>query len=213
MTDAARAADAHIWEREEANWYVEPRWCTTALCMHETFRGRIFDPCAGMGNVIAGARAAGLEADGSDLVSRPEFGIRGGFDFLSGAGFLPLAFPVDNIITNPPYGVADVERYGRRRLEEQVLERALISSRSKVALFLRTAWLNSGERGEWLRRRHLYRVWIISPRPSCPPGHLVTPGEKHPTGGRIDYAWFVFLHGFDGEPSVHWLWNKGSNKT
>jgi hypothetical protein len=37
-----------------------------------------------------------------------------------------------------------------------------------------------------------------------PPGHVLEAGGK-PGNGTTDYAWFVWLRGYDGFPEVRWL--------
>lgn len=202
MNAAPKAA--HTWEREPDNWYVEPEWVTEELCRAESFTGRTVDPCAGMGNTIKGAAAAGVTIEGHDLRDRGYPGIWGGRDFLRGK-YLPGAWPVDNIISNSPYG-RNPGACGdeRPRLEEEFIRLALQRARSKVAVFLLSSWMNGAKRGEWLETLPLYRVHLVGPRPSCPPGQIIEAGEK-PGGGKGDYAWFVFLNGYHGAPSIKWI--------
>lgn len=212
MSVSAKPKSARHWEREPDNWYVEPDWVTRRLCEVEAFRGRTLDPCAGMGNTIRGARDAGVEIEGYDLRDRGYRNIKGGHDFFDHpTGLIMPSGPwcCDNIISNPPYGrnLRGVEGE-RPRLEEQFLSLALERARSKVALFLQSGWLNGAERGAWLQTLPLYRVYMVGPRPSCPPGHMIAAGHK-PGNGTGDYAWFVFLRGYEGAPTVHWLRRDG----
>ena len=190
--------------RDPDNHYVEPAWVSRRLFEVERFAGRIVDPCAGFGTMVASARLAGLQADGFDLRARAnEHGIRGGFDFFADQSpYLPGIWPADNIVSNPPYGPAAEK--GGLRLEEAFVARALDRARSKVAVFLPAKWLSGDRRGAWLESLPLYRVWFCSPRPSCPPGHVVAAGEAK-GGGTVDYAFYVFLKGFQGSPTVHFL--------
>lgn len=108
--------------------------------------------------------------------------------------------PVEFPLWSPP---------GRgKRLEERFLELALDRARSRVALFLLSGWINGAERGRWLETTPLYRIYLIGPRPSCPPGHLIAAGEK-PGNGTGDYAWLVWLKGYQGAPTVQWLRRDG----
>lgn len=204
MGGGPRLKNARLWDREPDNWYREPAWVTRALCEAEAFTGRTVDPCAGAGSTIDGAAAAGVQVEGMDLRDRGHPGVRGGVDF-----FAPFpthgVWPADNILSNPPYG-----RHpdGGRRLEERFLQLALERARSKVALFLLAGWINGAERGRWLETTPLYRIYLIGPRPSCPPGHLIAAGEKA-GNGTGDYAWLVWLKGYQGAPTVHWLRRDG----
>jgi hypothetical protein len=205
MNKIAKAA--HSWDREPDNWYVEPSWVTKRLCEVEVFSGRTADPCAGMGNIIKGASEAGVTIEGHDLRNRG-YGLLRHRDF-----FDPPAchgqWPVENIISNPPYGPNKRGVDGERpRIEEQFLLLALERTRRKIALFLPSNWINSASRGAWLRTTPLMRVYFVGPRPSCPPGHILANGGAA-GGGKQDFAWFVWLHGYDGEPSLRWLWRDG----
>lgn len=197
------------WEREADNWYVEPTWVTHKLCEVERFEGRTVDPFAGMGNVIAGALEAGVSIEGFDLRDRGYAGIRTGLDFFG--EWLPGYWPAQNIITNPPYGPVPKEDrvpHLRDRIEERAVELALSRVTSKAAFFLDAKWLNSARRGAWVSTLPLYRVYKVGPRPSCPPGHVVEAGEKA-GNGTTDFAWHVFLKGFEGAPTLHWIWRDG----
>jgi hypothetical protein len=50
----------------------------------------------------------------------------------------------------------------------------------------------------------LRRVWLLTPRPSMPPGHVIAAGET-PGGGKMDFCWLVFEHQLSGIPQIGWL--------
>lgn len=188
--------------RDPDQWYTEPAWCSERLFAVEAFSGRIVDPCAGTGRIVAAARAAGLTAEGFDLRERGIPGVRGGYDFLDRFGaYIPGTFPCGGIVFNPPYGASPDK--GGKRLEEAAIDRALERAH-KVAAFLPTTFLNGERRSRWLETTPLYRVWLCSPRPSCPPGQMVLDGTAEGSG-EIDYAWFVFLRGFQGPSTFGFL--------
>ena len=56
----------------------------------------------------------------------------------------------------------------------------------------------------WLSALPLYHIWLMTPRPSMPPGSFIEAGGKV-GGGTQDFCWLVFLQGYDGEPEVRWL--------
>ena len=207
MSDAT-PVNKHKWDREQDNFYVEPEWVTYRLCQVEKFEGMTVDPCAGGGNVVRGARSAGVMSVGSDLRERGVDGIEGGKDFFDPDCWVPGCWPVSNIISNPPYGRVpkDQQTAGYRdRLEERFVELALERTTCKVAAFLSAQWANGEKRGAWLETLPLYRIYKVGPRPACPPGHLYY-GEKANVGnGTTDFAWYVFLNGFQGAPTLHWL--------
>ncbi len=64
-----------------------------------------------------------------------------------------------------------------------------------------TARLNAAH---WLKGTPLARVWLMTPRPSMPPGHTITAGEK-PGGGKVDFCWLVWTKGRIGPADLRWL--------
>lgn len=203
-TTAPRIKSTHSFARESDNWYVEPADCTAALCRAEAFSGRTVDPCAGMGRTIEGARQAGVHIEGYDLRHRGNRTVAASRDFFS-PHQLPRMWPCENIVSNPPYGAREYVPVGeRKRLEEHFIELALERAQRKVAVFLHSTWMNGEKRQKWLSSLPLHRVYLVSPRPSCLPGHLIQAGEKA-CGGTKDYAWFVFLNGFEGDAIIRFL--------
>lgn len=185
-----RKRESNLWAREANDWYVEPLWTSARLFAEEPFTGSVYDPACGGGNIVKAAIGAGLNAYGSDLIDR-------GFPSESipptPCDFLESVTPRINIVSNPPFAVA-----------EQFVSRALLLASAKVAMLLPANWVQGDKRSRWLESTPLYRVWFITPRPSMPPGQAIAAGQK-PGNGTTDYAWFVWLKGFDGAPSIRWL--------
>jgi hypothetical protein len=181
-----RKRESNLWAREANDWYVEPEWVSARLFAEEQFEGTICDPFAGGGNIIRSAAAVGLDTIAFDIVDR-------GFPLYSIGDFLTSGSCHDNIVGNPPFALA-----------EAVLERALKNSHRKVALMLPANWVQGDKRSRMLAATPLRRVYFITPRPSMPPGHVLAAGDK-PGNGTTDYAWFVWLRGYDGSPEVRWL--------
>lgn len=185
-----RKKDAHIWERDPYDWYVEPQECSLALFDNEEFHGEIWDPACGLGRIVESARASGLSSWGSDIVVRSEF-CSERIDFLA-------SFDRDftNIVTNPPFKHA--EEFVRRSLEA-------LPNRGKAAFLLPTVWMAgfSTKRG-WLPTSPLLSVYSISPRPSMPPGRVIEAGVR-PGNGTKDFAWFVWQKGYQGEARLRFM--------
>lgn len=187
MRGPLRKRESSLWAREVDDWYVEPEWCSLRLFEEEKFEGAICDPCCGRGSIVISALKSGLVAVGSDLVDR-------GWDSTATpANFLDSLHRRDNFVCNPPFGIA-----------EKFVEHALKLSHRKVAMLLPANWVQGDKRSRWLAATPLRRVWFITPRPSMPPGHVLAAGGK-PGNGTTDYAWFVWLRGYDGAPEVRWL--------
>ncbi len=193
----ARAAKAaHVWNRDPHDWYVEPTAATTALLRVEHFVGPIWDPACGRGHIVQACWDANLQASGTDIVRRvgeeaPPWWTRE-FDFLAARAGSPaqpphLPFPAwqaTNIVTNPPYF--------RGRGTEQFIRRALEVARGKVAVFASLSFLAGSGRAKGLwKELPPHRVWIITPRPSCPPGGVLEAGAKA-EGDTKDYVWLVW---------------------
>jgi len=187
----ARKKEAHIWERDPHDWYVEPLECSLALFDLEIFSGTIWDPACGMGRIVQAANLSKLDAYGSDFIKRPGYSFDQ-LDFL----FNTPQHPFDNIVTNPPYSKA--EDFVHRAL-------SLIKNGKKVALILPLVWLSGfSSKRDWLPDSPLKKIFPISPRPSMPPAAVIQAGIR-PGNGTKDYAWFVWQNGYQGAPQVEFM--------
>jgi len=213
--------NSHVWDRQAGEWYVDPPSCAHALFGVEIFSDLIVDPCCGMGNIVRAATSCEFEAIGSDIVDRSEF-FRDAPHLLSPGpqDFLLRTDQWDgDIVMNPPYAASGD---GRMRLEEAFVAHALSICSGKVAALLPCAW--HAARRKFLDGRGLLRVWSLTPRPSMPPGAAVVSGTM-PGGGMKDFAWYVFLRGYDGPTQIGhadrsaaydsakaWHWRRGRTK-
>jgi hypothetical protein len=172
--------------RETHDFY--PTWpaATRALLSVESFSGPIWEPACGDGAMSKVLEAAGYEVISTDLINRG-YG-EGGRDFL--LEWSPLA---PNIVTNPPF-----------RWAVEFVDRALMLTKGKVALFLRLAFLEGQDRGRWFPATPLARIWIMSRRVPIQRGRMANPGKEE-GGGVIAFAWFVWDHAHEGRPEVGWL--------
>lgn len=186
---------AHVWDRQTEDWYVDPPWCSARLFEVEDFTGgTVYDPACGLRTILKSAEDRGIETFGSDLVVRSP-GVSQ-LDFLGDEA--PGRFGRHTyIVSNPPY-----------RHAQAFAERALTQAIRKVAFLLPTQWLQGDDRSRWLEGTPLRSVYFLTPRPSMPPGHVLMAGGKA-GGGTSDYAWFVWLQGFDGRADVRWLRRDG----
>jgi hypothetical protein len=180
-----RERKSHIWEKSANEWYVEEPWTNERLFDVEAFDGKVHDPCVGMGRMVDGGAKAGVDVTGTDIVQRDKrFAVR---------DFFEHNWRYDNIATNPPFGDSD-----------RFLRHALDTVERKIALLLPATWHIGSKRARMLDATPLRRVWFLAPRPSMPPGHVIQSGEE-PGGGRVDYAWYVWLRGYDGYPEMRSL--------
>jgi hypothetical protein len=188
-TQPLRKRESHLWRRDPLDWYVEPEWCSERLFAMEKFEGLVWDAAAGTGRIVDAARTAGHEAHATDIdprgytnVSRYDF-----FAVPDAQRWEPL-----NIVSNPPFGVA-----------EKFTHLALRVTQRKVAFLLPANWVQGDKRSRWLETTPLRRVLFLTPRPSMPPGAVVVSGGK-PGNGTTDYAWFIWEHGYAGKPEIGW---------
>lgn len=182
---------AHLWERDPFDWYVEPHECSAALFVLEDFVGAIWDPACGMGRIVQQARAAGLKAIGSDIISRNEL-------CAAESDFLDRTFEPEfqNIVMNPPFGQA--EDFVREAIE-------IVPHGGKVAVIVPLVWVSGfSSKRHWLPNSPLRTLYPISPRPSMPPGRVIEAGEK-PGNGTKDFAWLVWQSGYCGAASVRFM--------
>jgi hypothetical protein len=194
-----RKKDAHIWERDEYDWYVEPSECSAALFASEDFSGRVWDPACGIGRIVKSAREAGLSAVGTDIVKRDPI-CEAEIDFLRHDAIVGF----DHIVSNPPFGCA-----------ETFIQKAIntVPLGGKVAMLLPLVWLTGfSSKRDWLPESPLKTLMPISPRPSMPPGAVVVSGQKVGNGTK-DFAWFVWQRGYSEGCKVHFLntnrWKSG----
>ena len=179
---------SHVWKREPHEHYCEPSWCSERLFAVERFAGPLLDPACGFGTIVNAARKAGIEASGSDLVNRGFPGVRVD-DFLAQDWH-----PVASIVTNPPF----------KKSAEFAVHACKLAR--KVAMIIPTTRLHAAS--GWLNALPLRCVWLMTPRPSMPPGYTIAAGEK-PGGGTIDFSWVIFERGYSGQPELRWLHRDG----
>lgn len=191
-----RKRESNLWERERNDHYVEPEWCSRRLFEQEAFSGNVIDPACGFGNIVKSAQASNLDAIGYDIVRRSDF-CQVEQDFMSSEW--QAVWRPDNIVSNPLFGICDTkkDKLGFVDLALQRVER-------KCALLLPANWVQGDARSRWMASTPLRKVLFITPRPSMPPGHVIAAGVK-PGNGTTDYAWFIWLKGYDGRPEIGWL--------
>jgi len=179
MTET-RKKESHVWDIDPYNWYVEPTQSTAALLTVERFTGPVWDPSCGQGNIVSTLIAAGYEAKGTDIVRRTYAKwFSGELDFLSDHDVTGAV----NICMNPPFYKA--------KGAEAFIRKALSICTGKVAAFVDMKFLAGSGRAKGLYAElPPHRVWILTPRPSCPPGEYLLAGNEA-GGGTADWCWLV----------------------
>jgi hypothetical protein len=193
-----KSKHAHIFAKEPNGHYVEPAWCSTRLFAVERFGpdgATILDPACGFGTILRTAQDAGYQPIGADIVDRRRVDLNIKMvpffkhDFLNGE--LPIRSPIASIICNPPFDHV-----------QEFCERALATAEYKVAMIFLLRRLPAAR---WLARMPLDAIYLLTPRPSMPPGALILAGEK-PGNGSQDFCWLLFNKvETRGAPRLRWL--------
>lgn len=194
-----RPRHSHIYAKQKHGHYPEPAWCSQRLFDVEDFGPPgtlILDPACGWGTILQAAQAARFRVMGFDIVDRVQRDkLNGGrfyqFDYINGGG-IPTKSHVMSIVCNPPFD--HVQEY---------IERSMQIADYKVAMICLVRRLNAAR---WLRDWPLETVYLLTPRPSMPPGEHIMRGHK-PTGGTQDFCWLVFNNQMSRlkSPRVKWL--------
>jgi hypothetical protein len=161
------------------DYYPTPPHATRALLEQENFGRTVWEPACGDGAISKVLKQAGYRVISSDLVDR-------GYGLVQ--NFLASRRMVESIVTNPPYSLA-----------EEFVHHAMRSTTNKVALLLRLSFLESQGRYELFQETPLKAVYVFSRRLTLHRGGVV--GHS----GAVAYAWFVWQHGYRGEPRLRWF--------
>lgn len=169
-------------DREPNDYYPTPAYAMEGLLKREHFDGGIWEPACGEGNISKVLLRKGFTVHSSDKINR---------GYGAQEDFLTSNFIADNIITNPPY-----------KSSLKFILQAKKQSRKKIAMFLKTAWLESERRYDMFHDTDfpLKTVYQFSKRVSLYKG-----GVKMKNSGMIAYAWFVWDKDYIGRPSIEWI--------
>lgn len=168
--------------REKDDFYPTPPSGTHALLSVEAFDGAIREPACGDGAISRVLAASGYQVDSSDLVDRG-YG-RSRVDYLMDFSF------ADNVVTNPPF-----------KLAEQFVRHALGRTERKVAMLLRLSWLEGQARRSLFETTPLARVWVFSKRLTMHRSGVAV----STSGGMVPFAWYVWEQGHSGAPTLGWI--------
>lgn len=174
----ARPYDADFSDTE---FFPTPTWVTYALMDNEPFEGNVWECACGDGAMSRVIEHFGHPTTSTDWYDRG-YGT-GGIDFLQAKG------EADNIITNPPYALA-----------QRFIERALTIVKYKAAFLLRLGFLESAKRAKTIFKDNPpARVLILSERPTFYPRNIPRRG-----GGQIPYGWFIWDKDYKGPTILKW---------
>ena len=193
-TNIARkiAGDNPKQGRVIADFYPTPPFAVNALLDVEKFEGDIWEPACGKGDISEILLKRGYSVISTDL-NDYGYGVHG-IDFLNANGIFSTPFQMhDNIITNPPFELA----------LEFVLQ-AKLYSRKKIAMFLKTAFLEGAKRYEMFQDTifPLKCIYQFSKRVN-----FGIHAGTHKNGGMIPFAWFIWerSRGGNQKPYINWI--------
>ncbi len=169
-------------EREPDDYYPTPAYAVEKLLEREKFQGDVWECACGEGDISKVFESNGFTVRSTDLIDR---------GFGDQLDFLTSDLTADNIITNPPYKMA-----------LDFVIKAKNQSHNKIAMFLKTVWLESEVRYEMFQDKEfpLKCIYQFSKRVTLSKG-----GKKMKNSGMISYAWYVWEKGYEGEPVIRWI--------
>lgn len=169
-------------DREVNDFYPTPKYAVVELLKREDFVGSVWECACGEGDISVVLESNGFNVISSDLVYRG-YGMK--------LDFFQSDLIVDNIITNPPY-----------KLALEFVLKAKKQSTKKIAMFLKTVWLESESRYNMFQDKDfpLKTVYQFSKRVT-----LYKNGEKMKNSGMIAYAWYVWDKSYSGKPTIDWI--------
>lgn len=190
----ALAGTSQSRERAEDDYYATPHIATEMLLNEVKFYGDFLEPCVGGGHIADVIKEYYPKecVYGSDLVDR-------GYKDTLVADFIKHDFleqKFDNIITNPPYSLA-----------QEFLEKGMevVNDNGKIAMFLKIQFLEGAKRREMFSKYPPKYIYVFSKRQN--PWRNGSPVDEKgkPWSSTMCFAWFVWEKGFEGEPIVRWL--------
>ena len=169
-------------EREVDDFYPTPPHAVEELLKREEFSGSVWECACGEGDISKVFVEHGFDVISTDLINR---GYGTQEDFLTSDRI------ADNIVTNPPY-----------KLALNFVLKAKKNGNNKIAMFLKTVWLESEARYEMFQDKEfpLKTVYQFSKRVTLYKG-----GIKMKNSGMIAYAWYVWDRNYVGEPTIKWI--------
>ena len=177
-------ASAHSKEEREENDFYATDPKALEIFLEETGieLRNVWECACGEGHLAEVLKKKGLLGRASDLINR---------GYGEQLDFLQSDLVADNIVTNPPY-----------KLALDFVLKAKKQGRKKLAMFLKTVWLESDSRYDMFQDTEfpLKTVYQFSKRVTLYKG-----GVKMKNSGMIAYAWYVWDKDYVGKPTIEWI--------
>lgn len=195
MSGTSLAGMSPTRSRAENDFYATPFYATEAILDREKLHGSILEPAAGEGHIskVLHERYPDSQIVSTDLVQRDDrfsCGITGGVDFLAN----PYPKKFNNVITNPPFSLA-----------REFVEKALEVTTDKVIMFAKIQFLEGQQRRDFFDTHPPKAVYVFSKRVNPLRNGLEVDEKGKPWSSTMCFAWFVWQHGYTGEPIIRWL--------
>lgn len=178
------------FERVEGDRYWTEPWVTQALLDAVKFRGLVWEPACGRGDMADVLTNAGYSVMVSDIAG-DSLGCRNA----ARADFLAHSSPGDalfSIVTNPPYALA--EEFIRHALE--------LTARASgmVAMLLRNEYDCAAGRRYLFEQEAFAAKRVLTKRP-----RWVDDLDQPSASPRHNFAWYVWDHHHSGPARIEWL--------
>jgi len=176
-------------ERAVNDYYATPSMAVEELLKKEKFIN-VWECACGEGHISEVLKKYKIHYLSSDLVNR-NYGLQE--DFL-----LTNREHEGDILTNPPFSKST--EFSFKALE-------ILKKGRKLALLLRIQFLESIKRQILFQKYPPKTVYVFVRNIRC-----ARNGDfKNATGNASTYAWFVWEKGFEGKPTIDWIYKKGGN--
>lgn len=161
------------------DFYETPEWATEALFSKEVFNGSVWEPAEGNGAMVR-------------VINKHNTCY--GTDIQSGTNFLTTTPTevVENIITNPPYSLA----------QKFVLTARLLATK-KVAMLLKLTFLEGMARKKMFEATDfpLKAVYVFSKRVQM----YISGQPKPKNSSMLAYAWYVWDKSYQAKATLGWI--------
>ena len=198
LTGSRLAGGNPLTPREENDFYATPPSSVEDLLNNYKIEGNSFyEPCVGQGHIskVLKQHFPNAKIVETDLIYRG-VGI-GDVDFVK-TDVLSNVLEnekVDWVITNPPFKYA-----------KEFIQKSLDITNKGVAMFLKISFLETTSRKEFLQNSPLKYVYVFSKRQNpMKEGLELNPLTGKKWSSTICFAWFIWEHGYTGEPVIRWI--------
>lgn len=211
------------YERREKEQYFTQHWCTQALCPHipnYVWRGRVWEPAAGRGDIAAVLQADGIDVFCTDIDTSNfdhETGSISEADFLDPdviKKFAGDSYGVTGIITNPPYG-GKVDYYGKKiSYAEAFVRTAIESGIPFVAMLLRSEFNHGARRRDLFINPDFFfsKEIVLTARPRWDWWYDKDPWEKD-NAPMHNFSWFIWDANDEAPCTQVWVGPKDVGET